>query len=169
MEDQLVLHEGLREDAYRDTLGYWTIGVGYNLSARGPAALETAIGRKFTVKDLQGRARYSTLHITREEALKALRLDIKRVTGAVAAAWPFYSQLDPVRQKVAVDMAFNMGHKAERFVGTIAAIEAGDWPAAVSHLYHSRWAGQVGDGEGGQFDRADRLTRMLLTGEDYTA
>ena len=35
LEDQLIQHEGLRLDMYRDSVGIWTIGIGRNLEHVG--------------------------------------------------------------------------------------------------------------------------------------
>jgi lysozyme len=157
---QLVLHEGIRLRVYLDTEGFETIGVGYNVSARGWDFLERTIGRKVTAGagDL----------ITRDEALKVCAEDIARVQSAVLVHWPYYAQLSEVRQRVAIDMAFNLGLRALGFRNAIAAIERNNWSKASRELYKSKWANQVGDGVGGKFDRCDRLARMLLTGQEPT-
>jgi len=38
LEDQLILHEGMRLNIYKDTVGIWTIGVGRNLEYVGLCA-----------------------------------------------------------------------------------------------------------------------------------
>ena len=40
IEDQLVLHEGLRLEPYICPAGYWTIGVGRNLESKGLTGAE---------------------------------------------------------------------------------------------------------------------------------
>lgn len=163
-EDQLVLHEGLRTEAYVDTLGNWTIGVGYNITGRGYDFLEEVLGRKVKPADgMNEKAR-----ITRDEALKVLRADLQRLEPIIPHYFPEYLKLTEVRQRVVLDMAFNMGFKVLGFRNTIAAVKAGDWSAAVKGLYSSKWAYQVDDGPGKHFGRCDRLGRMLLTGNDYT-
>lgn len=180
MGEQLILHEGIRLEPYLDTEGIWTVGIGYNLDARGIATLEQILGRKLSVKQgavpvkIDGRIEmvdcpYVGLKLTREEALKVLRVDIRRYEKATIVAFPFYLELDEIRQRVVLDMAFNMGFGALSFKNTRRFIEARNWSRAVQNLYQSKWARQVDDGEGGRFGRADRLGRMLLTGEDYTA
>lgn len=165
MEAQLVLHEGLRTEPYVDTEMNWTIGVGYNITGRGWDSLEKVIGRRVRPADgMTEKAR-----ITRDEALAVLRADIDRVERVVQVYFPEYDSLSEVRQRVCVDMAFNMGYGALKFKRTIAAMKARDWSTAAKELYRSKWAGQVGDGPGGHFDRADRLAKMLLTGVDYIA
>lgn len=165
IEAQLVLHEGLREQAYMDTEGNWTIGVGYNITGRGWDSLEKVIGRRVRPADDV----IEDVRITREEALAVLRADVDRVERVVLVYFPEYALLSEVRQRVCVDMAFNMGYSALKFKNTLAAIKARDWSTAAKELYRSKWAGQVGDGPGGHFDRADRLAKMLLTGIDYSA
>lgn len=160
MEAQLLLHEGLKLTPYLDTVKKWTIGVGYNISDRGIAPLEQVIGHKVS-------ANMQDVRITRDEALQLLRADIFRIESAVPVHFPEYVQLDEVRQRVCLDMAFNMGLRALGFNHTIACLKAHDWSGAARHLWKSKWAGQVGDGPGKQWDRADRLAKMILTGEDY--
>lgn len=158
---QLVLHEGLRLVPYVDPVGKLTLGVGYNLADRGQELFEFIIKRKLGPQN--------DIKITKDEALKVLRYDIDRVDRSVPAAVPEYYSFDDVRQRVLVDMVFNLGLRTFlTFVGTIAALRKKDWPTAVAHLKVTVWARQVGDGPGGKFDRADRLEQMLLTGLDYS-
>lgn len=163
MQAQLVLHEGERLTSYLDTEENWTIGVGFNVQARGIDALEAAIARSFP-KD----QRIETLVITHEESRRALRRDINRFHAVIPVHFPEYTSLDEIRQRVILDMAFNMGFRALGFKNTIAAIKRRDWSTAARELYKSKWARQVGDGEGGKYDRCERLSNMLLTGTDYT-
>lgn len=157
--EQLLLHEGLRLTPYQDTLGNWTVGVGYNITGRGWSFFEQVTGRKIGP---EGAA------ITREEALAVLRADVARVEQAVRAYLPDYDALGDVRQRVVLDLAFNMGYNALQFKRAINALKIRDWSGVARELYRSKWAGQVGDGEGGRFDRADRLAQMMLTGKDYS-
>jgi lysozyme len=157
IEEQLLLHEGFRAEPYLDTEGNWTVGVGYNITGRGLEALESTIKRRLP-RDLQ-------FSLTRDEALAMLRVDVNRVERAVRMYFPEYADLNEVRQRVCVDMAFNMGYTALGFKKVIAALKRRDWSAR--EMFKSKWAGQVGDGEGGRWDRADRLSKMILTGQDY--
>lgn len=162
MKAQLLLHEGLRLKSYTCTEGYWTVGVGFNMSARGIDSLERIIGRKLG-NDL------SAVVITRAEALLALDYDIERFEEVIPVHFPFYLELDEVRQRVVLDMAFNMGFGTLGFKNTRKMVEARDWSGAARGMYNSKWARQVGDGPGGKKDRCDRLSGMMLTGRDYTS
>ena len=75
-------------------------------------------------------------------------------------ALPWVTQLNEVRQRVLVDMAFNMGIVGLlSFKRTLATIQAGDYQQAATMMLDSRWAGQVGQ-------RAERLAHMMVTGKD---
>jgi lysozyme len=161
---QLLLHEGLKLHAYLDTEGFYTLGVGYNLSSRGVDFYEQTIGRRLRWQE----GDVTTPITTRPEALRVLRADVLRVEAAVSVHFPTYLTLDPVRQRVVIDMAFNMGFGVAGFKAAAAAVKARDWSKAARELYKSKWARQVGDGEGGKFDRCDRLARIMLTGQEPT-
>ncbi len=130
---QLRLHEGERLKPYRCTAGKLTIGIGRNLEDRGITAAESAY---------------------------LLGNDIAAVQQQVLNALPWAAQLDDVRQRVLLDMAFNMGIGGLlSFKNTLATIKAGDYTKAAAMMLDSKWAGQVGQ-------RAERLSRMMATGKD---
>ena len=130
---QLRLHEGERLKPYRCTAGKLTIGVGRNLEDRG---------------------------ITAEESAYLLGNDIDRFATELLRALPWVAQLDEVRQRVLLDMAFNLGMAGLlTFKNTLATIKAGDYQKAAAMMLDSKWAGQVGQ-------RAERLSRMMYTGKD---
>lgn len=156
MEKQLILHEGCVLHFYPDSEGFTTVGVGWNVSARGVNELQRLLGRKVN----------ETGDITRAEALMLLRLDIARFEQATLVAFPPYKDLSEIRQRVVLDMAFNMGFKALGFKATIAAALAKDWSRCAREMYKSKWARQVGDGPGGKRDRVDRLSQMVLTDQE---
>src|SRR5688572_26548191 len=79
--DQLLLHEGLRLKPYPDTKGKITIGVGRNLSDKG---------------------------ITHSEAMLLLDHDLDECITDLAS-FPWFAGLDPVRQRVLIDMRLNLG------------------------------------------------------------
>lgn len=158
---QLELHEGVRLRTYLDTEDNETLGIGYNIEARGLEDFERTIGRKIDTA--------ANPCITMQEARLQCLADIKRVEHAVIVHFPEYESLSEVRQRVVIDLAFNIGFRALAFKQTIAAVKRRDWSTATRELYKSKWAYQVDDGPGGHFGRADRLGRMLLTGEDYVS
>jgi lysozyme len=130
---QIELHEGLRLKPYRCTAGKLTIGVGRNLEDRG---------------------------ITLAEARILLANDLADVRNGLLNALPWVGNLDEVRQRVLVDMAFNLGLQGLlEFKRTLAAVKGGQYQQAATMMLQSRWAKQVGQ-------RAERLARMMVTGAD---
>lgn len=116
---------------YRDTVGKLTIGFGRNLDDVG---------------------------ITPEEADMMLDHDIAIALGSLTGRVPVFATLDPVRQRVLVNLAFNLG--VEGLLGfrhMFAALYRKDYDAAARELLDSKYAGQVGQ-------RAVRLAHMLRTG-----
>jgi lysozyme len=133
MTRQLRLHEGERLKPYRCTAGKLTIGVGRNLEDRG---------------------------ITAEESAYLLTNDVAREERELLRALPWVAELDEVRQRVLLDMSFNLGLVGLLgFKNTLATIRAGDYTKAAGMMLDSRWAKQVGQ-------RAERLSRMMATGKD---
>lgn len=164
MAKQLILHEGLRLSPYVDTEGFLTCLVGYNVDARGWDFVEECLKRKVVAPG----GLTEKILFTRSEAIKVLEADIRRVEKVVRSLLPEYESLNEPRQRVIIDMAFNLGRRALRFEKALAALRERQWSKVAREMYHSRWAKQVGDGkapsEGGKFGREDRLAKMVLTG-----
>ena len=130
--EQLIDHEGLKLFPYKCTADKLTIGVGRNLEDRG---------------------------ITENEAAYLLKNDIEIAEKELLASQPMISMLDSVRQRVLVDMAFNLGIPVlMKFQKMWDAIEDEDYEEAAVQMLDSRWAKQVGR-------RAHRLSDAMRTGE----
>ena len=130
---QLKLHEGVKLKAYKCTADKTTIGVGRNLDDLG---------------------------ITEEEADYLLANDIDRVKVALSREIPWLADLNDVRQRVLLDMAFNLGISGlMQFKKTLRAVELGEYEKAGRMMLDSKWANQVGK-------RADRLSVMMNIGKD---
>lgn len=118
IEEQLILHEGLRLKAYKDLTGHLTIGVGRNLDAVG---------------------------ISREEAMLLLKNDLLQVRGELASKLPSWEQLNPYRKRALIDMAFNLGVGGLlKFKKMLVAVERGNYEQVSIEILNSKWALQVG-------------------------
>ena len=150
--DQLVLHEGLELLPYKDTLNIDTIGIGRNLEHRGLSEEELAhIG-----KDISDICEWG---ITKEQAYYLAENDVKIVEKEVCKSHPCVIELDEIRQRVIIDMAFNMGvPRLNKFVKMWKAIDEENFAEAKIQMLDSRWANQVGN-------RAVRLSNAMETGE----
>ena len=132
LEDQLIDHEGLELKPYHCTADKLTIGVGRNIQDRG---------------------------ITEDEARYLLKNDIKIVEDELLTRQPVVAGLDSVRQRVLVDMGFNLGLPIlMKFQNMWSAIENEDYHEAARQMMDSRWADQVGR-------RAERLAQAMSSGE----
>ena len=130
---QLRLHEGVERKPYQCTAGYLNIGVGRNIEERG---------------------------LSDDEIDYILNNDVNIATDELVRTFDWYADLDEVRQRVVVDMVFNLGMpRFQQFKKMIQALDEGDYKEASIQMMDSRWASQVGA-------RAERLRDMMETGED---
>lgn len=119
LTEQLILHEGLRQNPYYCTAGKLTIGVGRNLEAVG---------------------------ISKSEAMFMLENDIIRVMSELDEHLPWWRDLSQVRRHVLVDMAFNLGiFGLMKFQNALKAMQEERWADAAVEMLDSRWAQQVGN------------------------
>ena len=131
--DQLIRHEGMELKVYKDSLGIETIGIGRNLVDRG---------------------------VTEEEARYLCNNDIEIVEHELLRNFPFVADLDDVRLRVILDMAFNLGiSRLRNFKKMWEALEGADYETAAIEMMDSKWARQVKT-------RAYTLARMMETGEE---
>ncbi len=128
---ELKRDEGQRFAPYLDTVGKITIGVGRKLTDVG---------------------------ISVSECNTLLKNDIERTWLWLDHHLPWWKALDAVRQRVLINMAFNLGGRLLTFTNTLAAIRRADYAAAANAMLASKWAKQVGA-------RAQRLTNMMRTGK----
>tara|TARA_R100000149_G_C5815064_1_gene96732 strand:- start:108 stop:545 length:438 start_codon:yes stop_codon:yes gene_type:complete len=129
LKNQLILHEGLELKSYTCSAGYVTLGVGRNVEELG---------------------------ITEEEARYLLDNDILRVGEELDNAIPWWRDMSEVRQRVVVDMVFNLGiSRFLNFRKAINAMQEQDWEEAAAQMLDSRWADQVGQ-------RSHRLAKAMI-------
>lgn len=130
--------EGLRLQAYKDSVGLWTIGYGHLLP--------------FQNKD------WSTYLIDLEEAELWLEQDIEFAQTRACELYEWSSLDTPCRQNALTELVFNMGSKWDNFVKARQAIYNKIWKVAHDELLNSLWATQVG------IARSSRIANYLLTG-----
>ncbi len=127
----LKKHEGFMPHAYRDVLGFSTIGYGRLIDQR-----------------LGG-------GITEDEADFLLENDIIRVENDLDREFPWWRKHPENVQRAMANMCFNLGiKKFKAFKNTIALIKAGSYNEAADNALKSLWAKQVGN-------RAVEVTDLL--------
>lgn len=145
---ELIRDEGLRLKPYRDSLGYWTVGVGHLLTGNELAQFvdpATGIVRR---------------KLTEERALALLHVDIARAEVNLSRIYPRWNDLDPVRQRALLNLSFNLGARLCQFRGFLGQIDRRDWPAAGRHLMQALWWKQVKS-------RGPRIRHMIETGTPW--
>ncbi|MBV8060527.1 MAG: glycoside hydrolase family protein [Alphaproteobacteria bacterium] len=147
MVKELRDDEGEKLASYIDTEDYWTIGVGHLIDPkRGANPAPFGI-------DLRGGKT-----ITADQSAYLLEQDINSKMAQLDAQLPWWRSLSEVRQRVIVNMAFNLGVIGLMgFKNMLAAAQSGNYALAAAAMKASRWASQVGA-------RADRLAAMMVAG-----
>lgn len=147
--DLIKASEGLRLHAYDDATGE-PVPVG------GSCEGTLTIGYGHTGSDV-----HPGLVWTEGKASAVLALDLSAAQAGAAHALggSAFAMLDPVRQAVLTDIAFQIGgHGLAEFVRMLTAIRAEDWPAAAQDLLASDLARETPE-------RTRRNAAMLLSGE----
>lgn len=132
----LTRHEGKRNQAYTDSRGYLTIGIGFLIDPR-----------------VKGSG------LTDDEIEAVLRLRVDKVIAKIdSGPLKWWRQMSTNRQAVLADMAFNLGEVGlENFKNTLAHMKAGNYNQAALDMLQSKWASQVGG-------RAKELSDMMRNG-----
>jgi lysozyme len=134
LASQLIRDEGVVLHAYRDHLGFLTIGVGRLIDERRGGC------------------------ITRDEALHLLSNDIARKQAEMDEKLPWWRGLDEVRQGALTNMAFQLGVTGLcQFATTLKHVQDGNWLEASASMLQSRWAAQTPE-------RANRIALQWVTG-----
>ncbi|AVF41550.1 lysozyme [Pandoraea apista] len=130
LKAELTRDEGRRLRIYVDTVGKVSGGVGRNLTDKG----------------------------FRDDEIDLMyRNDVAETEAWLDRNLPWWTSLDPARQRVMMNMAFNMQGKLLGFRNFLSAAQRGDWAKAATEMLDSLWARQVGD-------RAKRLASMMEFG-----
>ena len=134
---ELRRDEGVRYTPYFDTVGDETVGVGHNLKAC-PLPVHYPL--------------------TEEQVDNILGGDLVTVFHAMDGHLGWWRQMSYARQRVLVNMCFNLGiERLMKFVNTLAAMERCEYNDAADKMLQSKWAQQVGE-------RATRLAAMMREG-----
>ena len=136
--EELIKHEGLKLQVYKDTLGIDTIGIGRNLEDRGITKEE------LDALDIPTIDHVYEYGITEADAVYLATNDVQIVEEELVRAHPCVDRLDSVRQLILMDMAFNMGvPRLCKFKKMWNAVHEEDFPTAAKEMLDSRWANQV--------------------------
>lgn len=159
LQAELVRDEALRLVPYRCTAGKLSNGIGRNLDDIGIRASELHLfpGCTTPAQALAVAGR----RLTRDQATGLFWSDVAGCEADLDRRLPWWRTLDDVRQRVLLNMCFNLGiARLLGFRNTLAMIRRGEFAAAARGMANSLWARQVGQ-------RAVRLQHMMRTGKDW--
>lgn len=118
--EEITLEEGFRVQSYKDTEGFWTIGVGHMLGTDD---------------------KYANITWTPIKVMTTLLQDINASIYYVRKQITTFDKLTEVRQRVLISMMFNLGpNKFAKFKKMIAAINSLDYYKAYEEMLDSKWA-----------------------------
>lgn len=160
IEAHLRVEEGDKPRAYRDHLGYWTIGIGRLIDSRKGGRITDAERDILIANDPSRRGgTIMDWTLTPAERSMLLKNDVKRFTDAMRD-WPAWKRVqgDIPRMVAMASMCFQMGEKGfAAFVTTLAMIAAGRFSDAATNMLKSKWADQTPE-------RAARVAAMMRNG-----
>lgn len=118
--EMLKFHEGIRTEAYQDSLGVWTIGFGH--------AKDIRPGMKISIDD----------------AHRLLMSDLSQAEADARRLLPNFNDLSPKRQDALINMAFQLGYfKLSKFNQTLNYIRTGRFTQAADNLKRTLWYKQT--------------------------
>lgn len=136
LRQRITEHEGKKQFVYKDSLGYYTVGIGRCLDQRIDGA-----------------------GLSDEEIQYLLSNDIAKAKAELQH-YTWYQILDEVRRGVLIELCFNMGlSHLLTFKEMLVALSTLDYEDAAKELLDSLWAKQVG------INRSQDLANRLRTGK----
>ena len=115
----ITANEGEVLKPYKDSLGYWTIGIGHRIFGEVPQKWKEGIGT--------------------QEMFNLFFQDYKSALMTAQNIFPDLEDYPEDAQMVLVDMCFQMGNKVKRFEKMREAIDVGDWNLAAWEIIDSQY------------------------------
>jgi lysozyme len=131
LKAELERDEGLKLKPYKDTKGILTIGIGKNLESAG---------------------------ISRDEAFYMLTNDINEIFNKIVEKFPWFLNLNYVRQRVLINIAFNVGFNGFlKFEKMLNYCKIADFSKAADEILDSKAGKEL-------IIRYKRLSNMMRLG-----
>lgn len=161
LRQELTRDEGYVNRPYKDTVGKWTVGVGWNLSDNGiprelhPLCIKLGLPINWLAwnkaKDVPDEMIEALLDLSTLNAIT----DARNVCEKNGIKW---DGLSDQRQRAITNMVFNLGSATfSKFKKTLNLMLHNHWDKAADEVLVSKWASQVGK-------RAQRISNMLRKG-----
>jgi lysozyme len=123
LAEELIDQEGYREHAYKDSLGYWTIGIGHFLGSDN---------------------KWASLNWFPKQIFVTFLADVAAAEQVARSLYPHFDSLSDARQRAVINMSFNMGYGTlVKFVNSNRLFNEGKFAEAADNFMKSKWAAQV--------------------------
>ena len=130
----LIDEEGCELEAYKDSEGIWTIGIGHNLEEEQSEEELAVLGLDEELED------WGDLSITEQQAFELFDLDVEEAVNDLYPAFTDedLSKLNETRYAVLISMTFQMGGpRVRKFKNFIQAVKVGDWNSAADEMLYA--------------------------------
>jgi len=144
IQKMIEFEEGKRLDAYLDSEGVLTVGIGHNLESDSAMDLLK---------------RHVKLHdkITEDECTALFERDLKNVYASIKRKIPFFDGLEEKYKPVIINMVFQMGiNSTLAFKNTLKAMADDRHLAVIEGMKNSKWYKQT----------PNRVNRLILLVQD---
>jgi len=149
-EKSIRPHEGLRLKPYKDSKGFWTIGIGDLIHTNTMSFHEAESLMRNGITESRAIERC-------KHKIQVSEIAARRIVGPEV-----YDQLSDVRQEVLTEMVYQMGATGlQRFVNTLNYIRCGKHDMAAYEMLDSKWHREDSPG------RAETLSRRYAN-DKYT-
>ncbi|ANA49469.1 baseplate hub subunit and tail lysozyme [Salmonella phage vB_SnwM_CGG4-1] len=154
--DMLRIDEGLKLEIYKDTEGFWTVGIGHLLTKNPNKSVAISELDRLVGRNTSGK-------ITKAEAEKIFNADVEKAISGIlsnSVLRPVYTSFggDSARMAALINMVFQMGVAGVAgFKNSMALLKAKDWDRAAVNLAQSKWYRQT-------TNRATRVINTFKTG-----
>lgn len=151
--DMLRFDEGLKLELYKDTEGYWTIGVGSLITKLQSKIEAVKIMDKMLSRSTNGKITSQESEILFNKGIQNALRGIQSTTLSET-----YNMMDEPRRMALMNMVYQLGIAGVLgFRKMINHLNAGSYRAASLEALNSKWARQTPN-------RARRVTSVMSTG-----
>tara|TARA_B100001093_G_scaffold479756_1_gene509026 strand:- start:1195 stop:2307 length:1113 start_codon:yes stop_codon:yes gene_type:complete len=140
--DFIELNEGKETVPYKDSEGYWTVGIGHFIGTNLPDEYKDGDGNPRTLTEQEVQSLFDEDYADHKEE---------------AAALPMYSRLDDKGKRALIDLTFNMGagkFNEDKWPKFFTALKDEDLKEAAAQLKDSKWFKQTKN-------RAPRVIKLI--------
>lgn len=154
LREMLAFDEGKVNKIYKDSLGYYTVGIGHLLTKENNKAKAISILDSLVNRETNGQ-------ITEEEIASLFEKDLQVVINGVksSALVEVYDAIDPIRRLALFNMVFQLGLNGTlNFKNSMRLAKENNWSKLESNLKQSLWYKQT-------TNRATRVINVFCDGD----